>query len=58
MIFTYKHLIEKKRGNIFQNNEDIDFVLKKIISNNDYIMIKGSNATQLYNFSKRMIKGI
>ncbi len=57
-IFTYKHLIEKKRGNILQNNEDIDFVLKKIISNNDYIMIKGSNATELYNFSKRMIKGI
>jgi hypothetical protein len=29
-----------------------------MISNNDYLMIKGSNATGLNNFSKRMIRGI
>jgi len=57
-IFTYKHLNRKKRGNILQNNEDIDLSLSKIISNNDYLMIKGSNATGLYDFSQRMIKGI
>ena len=57
-IFTYKHLYKDKRGNILQNNEDIDFSLSKIISNNDYLMIKGSNATGLNNFSKKMIKGI
>ena len=57
-IFTYKHLNKYKRGNILQNNEDIDFSLSKIISNNDYLMIKGSNATGLNNFSKKMIKGI
>lgn len=57
-LFTYKHIIREKRGNIFQYNEDIDFSLKKMISNNDYLMIKGSNATGLNNFSKRMIKGI
>ena len=57
-IFTYKHLDKSKRGNIFQNNEDIDFNLHKIISNNDYLMIKGSNATGLNNFTKKMIKGI
>ena len=57
-IFTYKHLIKKKRGNILQNNEDIDFSLSKMISNNDYLMIKGSNATGLNEFSKKMIKGI
>ena len=28
-----------------------------MISNNDYLMIKGSNATGLNNFSKKMIKG-
>ena len=31
--------------------------LGKTISNNDYLMIKGSNATGLNNFSKKIIKG-
>ena len=57
-IFTYKHLNKNKRGNIFQNNEDIDFNLSKMISNNDYLMIKGSNATGLNNFSKKIIQGL
>ena len=56
-IFTYKHLNKKKRGNILQNLEDIDSILGTMISNNDYLMIKGSNATGLNNFSKKMIKG-
>ena len=54
---TYKNLIKKKRGNIFQQDEDVDFTLSKIIANNDYLMIKGSNATGLNNLSKRIIKG-
>ena len=58
MIFTYKHLKKVKRGNIFQDEEDIDLNLRKMISNNDYLMIKGSNATGLNNFSKKIIKGI
>tara|TARA_B100001989_G_C24551229_1_gene475019 strand:+ start:2216 stop:5002 length:2787 start_codon:yes stop_codon:yes gene_type:complete len=57
-IFTYKHLNKDKRGNILQNNEDIDLSLEQMISNNDYLMIKGSNATGLNAFSKKMIKGI
>ena len=57
-IFTYKYLNKNKRGNILQNNEDIDLSLGKMIANNDYLMIKGSNATGLNNFSKKMIKGI
>ena len=57
-IFTYKHLSKNKRGNILQYNEDIDISLSKMISNNDYLMIKGSNATGLNDFSKRMIRGI
>jgi len=58
MIFTYKQLNKSKRGNILQNIEDIDSTLSKMISNNDYLMIKGSNATGLNNFSKKMIRGI
>ena len=57
-LFTYKHLYKDKRGNILQNNEDIDLSLSKMIANNDYLMIKGSNATGLNDFSKKMIKGI
>ena len=57
-IFTYKQLNKDKRGNILQDNEDIDISLKGIISNNDHLMIKGSNATGLNDFSKKMIKGI
>ena len=57
-IFTFKSLNKDKRGNILQNIEDIDLNLRSIISNNDYLMIKGSNATGLNNFSKNIIKGI
>ena len=57
-IFTYKQLNKDKRGNILQNNEDIDISLREMISNNDHLMIKGSNATGLNDFSKKMIKGI
>ena len=56
-IFTYKHLNKVKRGNILQNTEDIDLSLKNIISNSDHLMIKGSNATGLNTFSKKLIKG-
>tara|TARA_B100000963_G_scaffold232516_1_gene203075 strand:- start:16836 stop:19595 length:2760 start_codon:yes stop_codon:yes gene_type:complete len=57
-ILTYKHIKKDKRGNILQYNDDIDFSLSKVISHNDYLMIKGSNATGLNDFSKKMIKGI
>jgi murE/murF fusion protein len=57
-IFTYKRLNKNKRGNILQSNEDIDLSLSKMISNNDNLMIKGSNATGLNIYSKKMIKGI
>ena len=45
--------IKKKRGNIFQQEEDVDFTLNNIIANNDYLMIKGSNATGLNNLVKK-----
>ncbi len=54
---TYKNINKNKRGNILQQESDVDFALKNIIANNDYLMIKGSNATGLNNLSKRIIKG-
>ena len=56
-LFTYKNLKKDKRGNIFQSNHDVDLILKNIITNNDYLMIKGSNATGLNIISNAMIKG-
>ena len=50
-------LLKNKRGNIFQQEEDVDFTFNNIIANNDYLMIKGSNATGLNKLTKRMIKG-
>jgi len=57
-LFTYKNLHKSKQGNILQNKNDIDLILNGIINNNDYLMIKGSNATGLNSFAKKMIKGI
>ena len=57
-LVTFRNIIKEKRGNIFQQDEDVDFTLNNIIANNDYLMIKGSNATGLNNLSKRIIKGI
>ena len=57
-LITYKNIDKNKRGNIFQQGEDLDFTLNNIIANNDYLMIKGSNATGLNNFTKKIIKGL
>ena len=56
-LFTYKNLKKEKRGNILQCDQDIDLTLKNIISNNDYLMIKGSNATGLKTITNTIIKG-
>ena len=56
-LYTYKNLKKDKRGNILQYNQDIEPTLKNIITNNDYLMIKGSNATGLNTVSKTIIKG-
>jgi MurE/MurF fusion protein len=57
-LFTYKNLHKSKQGNILQNKSDIDLVLSNLINNNDYLMIKGSNATGLNMLSKKMIRGL
>ena len=57
-LFTYKNLHKNKQGNILQNKGDIDLILRSIINNNDYVMIKGSNATGLNILTKQMIKGL
>ena len=41
---------------IFFSAVVIDTILKNIITNNDYLMIKGSNVTGLNTITKSMIK--
>jgi MurE/MurF fusion protein len=57
-LFTYKNLHKSKQGNILQNKDDIDLMLSNIIKNNDFLMIKGSNATGLNAISQKMIRGL
>ena len=57
VIKTYKYTSKNKQGNILQNKNDFDDVFSNILKKNDYLMIKGSNATGLNKLSKNIIKG-
>jgi len=54
---TFKHTKKNKKGNILQHLNDFDKVFSKIIKKNDYLMIKGSNATGLNGLSRNLTKG-
>ncbi|OUW62271.1 MAG: UDP-N-acetylmuramoyl-L-alanyl-D-glutamate--2,6-diaminopimelate ligase [Pelagibacterales bacterium MED-G40] len=54
---TYKYISKKKQGNILQDKNDFDDVFSNVIKKDDYLMIKGSNATGLNKISKSIIKG-
>jgi MurE/MurF fusion protein len=54
---TYQKTYKAKQGNILQNINDFDDVFSNLINKNDYLMIKGSNATGLNNLSKKIIIG-
>ena len=54
---TFKHLSKHKKGKIFNNLIEAHDYFRKFINNNDLLMIKGSNATGLNQFSKNIKKG-
>jgi len=54
---TYKYTLKNKQGNVLQYKNDFDEIFSSIIRKNDYLMIKGSNATGLSKLSKLIIKG-
>jgi UDP-N-acetylmuramyl pentapeptide synthase len=54
---TFNYLTSSKKGKIFINLEDAYVHFNKILRNNDLLMIKGSNATGLNNFSKNIKRG-
>tara|TARA_Y100000590_G_scaffold326218_1_gene370208 strand:- start:19094 stop:21940 length:2847 start_codon:yes stop_codon:yes gene_type:complete len=53
---TYNLLYNRKKGKICNNLNEAYYQLSKIIHNNDLLMIKGSNATGLNQFSKNIKK--
>ena len=55
--YTFKKIIKKKKGRILRDKNEIISLIKNNINNNDYLMIKGSNSTGLFNFSNNLKKG-
>ena len=49
-----KHLSKNKKGKIFNSLSEAYGYLSKIVHNNDLLMIKGSNATGLNNFTNNI----
>jgi murE/murF fusion protein len=47
ILFTYNNIPKSKRGLILKNKTDIFNLIKNVLNNNDYLMIKGSNSTGL-----------
>ncbi|WP_435162625.1 UDP-N-acetylmuramoyl-L-alanyl-D-glutamate--2,6-diaminopimelate ligase [Candidatus Pelagibacter bacterium nBUS_25] len=56
VLFTYNSVSKKKRGRVLNNNSQIIDLIKNDLNNNDYLMVKASNATG-FNKTIREIKG-
>ena len=54
--YLIKHVNKKKRGNILQLKSDFNDTLLPVIKNNDFLMIKGSNATGLNELTKKLTR--
>ena len=53
---TYQRIEKNKKGVIFNKTSEINDLINKKLSNNDYLMIKGSNSTGLYRASQILKK--
>ena len=54
---TFNCLTKNKKGKVFNNLKDAYYYFRENIHNNDLLMVKGSNATGLNQFSKNIKKG-
>jgi murE/murF fusion protein len=54
---TFNYLSTSKKGKVFKNLKEAHDHLGKILHNNDLLMVKGSNATGLNQFSKKIKRG-
>ena len=53
---TYQRLKNNKKGLVLNKTLEINNLINKELSNNDYLMIKGSNSTGLYKVSQILKK--
>ena len=53
IMHTYKYVNKNKRGNILQQNQILK-ILFYLFTKNDYLIIKGSNATGLNKLSQKI----
>ena len=56
-IQTYNNLKKSKKGNVVKNLSSFNMMISQILKNGDFLMIKGSNGTRLYEISKNLLKG-
>jgi len=56
VLFIYNSVLKKKRGKVLNNKSQIIDLIKNDLNNNDYLMVKASNATG-FNKIIREIKG-
>ena len=57
ILFTYNSITKLKRGGILNNNSEIINLIKNDLNNNDYLMVKASNATG-FNMMINSMKGL
>ena len=53
----YEGLNQNKKGELLNNTSEIINLINDNLSNNDYLMIKGSNATGLNIITKKLKSG-
>jgi MurE/MurF fusion protein len=57
VLFTFNSISKKKKGRVLNNNSQIIDLIKNDLNNNDYLMVKASNATG-FNEMIKNIKGL
>ena len=55
--WLFNTLDKSKRGIIIKNKSQIIDLIKNVLNNNDYLMIKGSNSTGLNSLTNQIKKG-
>ena len=54
---TFQGLKKNKKGKVVEDLKTFNETISRFIENGDFLMIKGSNATNLHKISKEFLKG-
>ncbi len=53
---TFKNLNTNKKGKVLKNDSELNNLIKNYLKDGDYLMIKGSNSTGLFNYASKLKK--